>query len=342
MLLALEGFGEYASPAGMSASGRWLHKSTTLAISNGTGPGGASEIHSTGFYNRFAITKPFAQKARVAASFDVRLPESWSGVARIALNPAGWHTRAAAVSTGALYAIDIYVENNIPTVYHRVPSAATGAGIASSLVLGSLPAWIPGNTYHIEILADLSSAESTVAIRVNGAETSFNFMRDRVNNGFQATQLGELSFASIGAYASSRAHFSNVVIYEPTAEMPFPQGPIDVLYCAAQNANLGANPPNDATSVSIASTAWASFDISDLPAGAGAILGADMRIRLAASGQVAASVEHYVEIGGQISGDVRQDAITPGQAAKIVSNTIATPLTAAQLNSAKFKIRSVA
>lgn len=252
---------------------RWLKSGTaaTRPALSGHGRAGRRSIRTANQAGRSvaAIRTPDAQ--RIGVHFRVRFPGAAPGYSVGGLLAIGSIARLAAYadqsSTSASYPglmpVDLLtistdgsgvmrVENAVQT------SAASGVSAMSRLVLAGGPGiqFAADTLYDVDVLLDVSNATAHAVVIVDGVtilDAAYNRNRVAPYGDVKVDLLQYVAFggSSAGASANGAPHFSDIVIYDPTAEMT-PIGPVAVdYYPAIDPEGIFAGPVNDAETVRI-------------------------------------------------------------------------------------------
>ena len=305
-LVALDGFRSYPNAIDMQPA--WSFGDFAIGNASFTGgfdtsgPGGARERYgSTNSGGTYGVTKILpGNYSRLAVSFDLRV----TATTYLSINGPAHFERTKSSSQIAGQARVYFQSNNDAEFYWSIPTAATGASYSALKVAegGSLTA---NETYHVELLIDVTAALGTFKLRLNGQtviDTTFD--RDRIANGYQATAFNEIMFTGGG-------RISNFLVYTEDADHTFPLGPTDIGYLETPNGDLAMSPAaSDATFLQIVSPNYTALDLTDPPAGT--IRGAALVYRVGASdGQQQADVVVQAASGGTAYA-TETTTVTPG------------------------------
>lgn len=160
---------------------------------------------------------------------------------------------------------------------------ATGSAVSAMnrLVLagGSGFQFAPDVLYDVDVLLDVSTVTARAVVIIDGLtvlDAAYN--RDRVApyGDVRTDLLQYVAFggSSAGAAANGAPHFSDIVIYDPTAEMT-PIGPVAVdYYPAIDPEGIFAGPVNDANAVRVEADVEYPILAEGADPGTGEILGA--------------------------------------------------------------------
>lgn len=321
MIIYADGFRQYID--GTDLLSEWLTVPATWLINPGAGPNGTTSINrqggSYGGGTSIAITRDLLDAASVVGfSVDIKT-DNYTPVFAIGLSPAGYHARA---ELSPVVAVILECVNGSFNLVHRIPTGETGNS-NNGMLLASLPAIAPNTTYHVEMLVDHSQPEATAQVWLNGALVAdVTYTRDRLDNGYQATDFREFSFTSGALTTRSRSSLSNVYVYSPDSEDVSPVGMFDISGPLTENTAVTLAPVNDGTEVVVANEAWTDIPVADVTAGQ-EIVAAFVHYRLAAKdGQDPALAEVAVEVAGQQLGYSSYHAIPPGLGAVTITRQL--------------------
>lgn len=168
-------------------------------------------------------------------------------------------------------ALSLEIAGLTPTVYHSIPTAVNaGSGIitVNKLLLGTLPDLVYGTSYTLEMRATITSpASGEFIVRLNGAEYVHPFNPSRVTPaaGFEQTSGFGMIVAGnrSGTTPQVQCPFTDLVIYDNDEITPWPLGPVDVTYLAADDPDLAVGPASDATFETV--SAEATYQIAYQP-----------------------------------------------------------------------------
>ena len=184
----------------------------------------------------------------------------------------------------------------------------------------------------------ISPTSGEFIVRLNGAEYVHSFDPARVTPaaGFEQTVGFGMLIAGnrSGNTPQAQCPFTDLVIYDDDEITPWPLGPVDVTYLAADDPELAVGPASDATFETV--SAEATYQIAD-PAGAS--VGGVAYARVGAVNGNEATRAQIELVSGSSTVGVVDEVIAPGFVQTIRSAPVGPDMIAA---GSVFKARTVA
>lgn len=235
--------------------------------------------------NGARLARAFAARRRVCAHFVIDMSTGTLGSSTtlwlMGLNPVGVASGAYMLGQNARFQVRAVGANL--QILRRAFSSDGTLQTTMQTVATVAHGMTAGNTYRVEILADVTGETGECQVMINGV------------------QLGAWTFArTIGAYANdadwgslviegestsgARGRISNLVVYDDAAPTAWPAGALNITYMAAQ-ANAGETiswpPLTTDPPISIDSAAGKTWSLTDSGVAAGTVKGVVGTIRLA-------------------------------------------------------------
>lgn len=262
----LEPFAQYVDTRDMcSQPDGWMmpvFDTSNVTLGRGYGPSGENEIRVDNQYASGGIYKRLEEPGdRVFSGMLVRRQYS-------ALNilfhddESLQRNMSAGIGSLPVSPVSVFMSAYGISVYHSVFTSAAGLA-ANQMLIGSIPA--PPSTAWVYVDVDFSGPpdQSKVSVYVDTVlKGSFVFNRDRIDSGFQASQIGAISLhgGSGGGHWVSSVTAGRISPYEPAQPWRY------LVKGYAAPGNLGANPPNDNTFETIENQAFRDFEMPEIPA----------------------------------------------------------------------------
>lgn len=215
-----------------------------------------------------------------------------------------------------LATLSVEITSRVPRVYHSIVtrrSPSNNQHETNKQLLGEFSALVAGESYTLQMrgrITEVAGKKTGLAtIILNGQVMNVEFDPVRVTPmaGFEQTGFDVVSVASVRSNTgvASETLVSDLTIYTPDAETPWPMGPVDLQTLQTPNANLGVGPVNETTFVLVDQPL--EFELDDP---SGEILGAAVMMRANA-------------IGGNVPVGFEIDLINSGQATRVIERDIA-------------------
>lgn len=227
-----------------------------------------------------------------------------------------------------LATLSVEIMSRVPRVYHSIvtgKSPSNNQHVVNKQLLGEFSSLVAGESYTLQMrgrITEVAGQKTGMAtVILNGEVMNLQFDPNRVTpmEGFDQTGFNVVSTASVRSTTAvaSETLVSDLTIYTPDEETPWPMGPVDLQTLQTTNVNLAVGPVNESTFVVVDQSL--EFELDDPT---GEILGAAVMVRAnALGGNVPVGFEIDLVNGEQSTRVVEKD-IAPGFASVIDTRII--------------------
>lgn len=354
-----DGFRQYVDATEIKAKLVTDPSKSGLTIASTGGPFGKYSVNPSGgstnavyHHGAMKIKRPGGNVSDFTFSFDVKIgadgAASHIGSLCAGVSPLsyeGFNVTPATIPAAAFVAgISIEIDSLVPTVYHSIitaVNATSGVPTVNKAVLGVFPTLVAAQSYTVEMQVKiLSSTSGEAVIRINGQQMVVAFNPTRVTPAAGLEQTGGFGLVMLGSRLQNSATqsfwVSDVVIYDNDAATPWPLGPIDITYLAADDPDLAVGPASDLTYETVSGEVV--YQIADPAVGAD-IVGGVAYARVAAVGGSVATRAQLELVNGASVVTVANEVIQPGYVSSIKAVPVSKDMIA---NATVFRARSVA